>query len=129
MSVDLTPLVQALAALALAALSAMTPYLALLMRRYLHISLTATQAAAVEAAANAGAKAAYGYIATNGASFRDVAIRNAALASGVQHAVASVPDELSALGITPDHVRAMVEARFGGLLAADPTVSIASPTA
>lgn len=129
MSVDLTPLVQALAALALAALSAMTPYLAPLLRRYLHISLTATQAAAVETAANAGAKAAYGYIAANGASFRDSTIRNAALAAGVQHVVASVPDELSALGITPDHVRAMVEARFGGLLAADATVSIATPAA
>jgi hypothetical protein len=129
MSVDLTPLVQALAALALAALSAMTPYLVPLLRRYLHISLTATQTAAVEAAADAGAKAAYGYIATNGASFRDVTIRNAALASGVQHVVASAPDALTALGITPDHVRAMVEARFGGLLAADPTVSIATPTA
>jgi len=128
MSVDLTPLVQALAALALAALSAMTPYLAPLLYRYLHVRLTATQTAAVEAAADAGAKAAYGYIATNGASFRDVTIRNAALASGVQHVVASAPDALSALGITPDHVRAMVEARFGGLLAADPTVSIASPT-
>ena len=129
MSVDLTPLVQALAALALAALSAMTPYLALLLRRYLHVRLTATQAATVEAAANAGAKAAYGYIAANGASFRDVTIRNAALAAGVQHVVASVPDQLSALGITPDHVRAMVEARFGGLLATDPTVSIAAPAA
>lgn len=129
MSVDLTPLVQALAALALAALSATTPYLAPLLRRYLHISLTASQTAAVNAAAEAGAKAAYGYIATNGASFRDVTIRNAALASGVQHVVASVPDALSALGVTPDHVRTMVEARFGGLLAADPTVSIASPAA
>ena len=129
MSVDLTPLVQALAALALAALSATTPYLAPLLRRYLHISLTASQTAAVNAAAEAGAKAAYGYIATNGASFRDVTIRNAALASGVQHVVASVPDALSALGVTPDHVRTMVEARFGGLLAADPTVSIAPPAA
>ena len=127
MSVDLTPLVQALAALALAALSALTPYFAPMLRRYLHVSLNATQAAAVQAAADAGAEAAYGYIAANGASFRDVTIRNAALAAGVQHVAASVPDALSALGITPDHVRSMVEARFGGLLAADPTVSIATP--
>jgi len=129
MSVDLTPLVQALAALALAALFAMTPYLAPILRRYLHVSLSTTQAAAVQAAADAGAKAAYGYIAANGASFRDVTIRNTALASGVQHVVASVPDALNELGITPEHVRSMVEARFGGLLAADPTVSIAAPAA
>ena len=31
---------------------------------------------------------------------------------------------MTALGVTPEHVRNMVEARFGGLLAADPTVSI-----
>lgn len=130
MSIDLTPLVQALAALALAAISAATPYLAPLLGRYLHIRLTVTQAAAIQAAADAGAQAAYGYIAANAASYRDVTIRDAAIAKGVQHVVASTPEALVALGVTPDHIRDMVEARFGGLLAADPTVSIgASPKA
>ena len=129
MSIDLTPLVQALAALALAAASAAIPYLTPLLRRYLNIRLTASQAAAIQSAADAGAQAAYGYIATNAANYRDVAMRNAALAKGVQHVVASAPEALTALGITPDHVRQMVEARFGGLLAADPNVSIAPPPA
>jgi hypothetical protein len=129
MGLDLTPLVQALAALALAAMSALTPYLAPLLRRYLHIRLSATQAAAIQTAADAGAQAAYGYIAANAASYRNVTIRDAAIAKGVQHVVASTPEALAALGVTPEHVRNMVEARFGGLLAADPTVSIgASPT-
>ena len=49
MDIDLTPLVQALAALALAAMTAAaTPYLAPLLRRYLHIRLTATQAASIQ---------------------------------------------------------------------------------
>jgi len=124
MSIDLTPLVQALAALALAAISAATPCLAPLLRRYLRIRLTATQAAAVQSAADAGAQAAYGYIAANAASYCDVTIRDAAIARGVQHVVASTPEALVALGVTPDHIRNMVEARFGGLLAVDPTVSI-----
>ena len=124
MNVDLTPLVQALAALALAAVTAVTPYLSVLLQRYLHVRLTVSQAALVQSAADAGAKAAYGYIAQNGASYRDVNIRDAALARGVQHVVASTSEALTALGITPDHVRNMVEARFGGLLAADPQVSI-----
>ncbi len=124
MDIDLTALVQALAALALAAVTATTPFLAPLLSRFLPIRLTAAQAAAIQTAADAGAKAAYGYIAASGASYRDVAIRNAAIAKGVQHVVASTPDALTALGITPEHVRDMVEARFGGLLAADPTVSI-----
>ena len=124
MNVDLTPLVQALAALALAAVTAMTPYLSLLFRRYLHVRLTAAEADAVRSAADAGAKAAYGYIAQHAASYRDVAIRETAIAKGVQHVAASTPKALTDLGITPEHVRRMVEARFGGLLAADPTVSI-----
>jgi len=129
MGIDLTPLVQALAALALAAMTAATPYLVPLLRRYLHIQLTASQATAIQSA-NAGAQAAYGYLAANAASYRDVAIRNAAIAKGVQHVVASAPEALTALGVTPEHVRSMVEARFGGLLAADPTVSIGDrPTA
>jgi hypothetical protein len=57
MNVDLTPLVQALAALALAAVTAITPFLSLLLRRYLHVRLTAAEAAAVQSAADAGAKA------------------------------------------------------------------------
>jgi hypothetical protein len=127
MSIDLTILVQALSALALTALVSATPFLAPLLRRYLHIQLTATQAAAIQSAADAGAKAAYGYIATNAASYRNPTIRSAALAWGVQHVIASTPEALAALGITEDHVRRMVEARFGGLLAADPSVSIAEP--
>jgi hypothetical protein len=124
MGIDLSPLVQALAALALAAISAAAPYLAPLLRRYLKIRLTASQAAAIQTAADAGAQAAYGYIAANAGNYRDVTLRSAAIAKGVQHVVTSTPDALAALGITPEHVRGMVEARFGGLLAADPTVSI-----
>jgi hypothetical protein len=125
--IDLTPLVQALAALALAALSGATPYLAPMLRRYLHVQINATQATAIQSAADAGAQAAYGYIVANASNYRDVTIRNAALATGVQHVIASVPQAMTALNVTPDHVRQMVEARFGGLLATDPTVTIAPP--
>jgi hypothetical protein len=127
MMIDLTPLVQALAALALAALSAATPYLAPMLRRYLHVQLTATQAATIQSAADAGAKQAYGYLAANCASYLDIPIRNAALAKGVQHVLASAPEAMAALGVTPDHVKQMVDARFGGLLASDPNVSISGP--
>jgi hypothetical protein len=125
MMIDLAPLVQVLAMLALAALTAVTPYLAPAIRRYLHVQVTASQATAIQSAADAGAKAAYGYVAINAGNFRDFTIRDAAIAKGVQHVIASTPDALAALGITPDHVRQMVEARFGGLLAADPNVTVA----
>jgi len=127
MTIDLISLVQALAALALVELTILTPLLALLLRRFLHIQLAAMQAAAVQHAADAGAKVAYGFIASNAASYRDVTIRDAAIARGVQHVVASTPEALTALGITTERIRKMVEARFGGLLAADPAVSVSAP--
>ena len=80
MMIDLAPLVQVLAMLALAALTAVTPYLAPAIRRYLHIQVTASQAAAIQSAADAGAKAAYGYVAINAGNFRDFTIRDAAIA-------------------------------------------------
>ena len=127
MDIDLAPLVQARAALALAAVTAATPFLVPVLRRFLNIRLSTTQAAAIQTAADVGAQAAYGYIAASTSSYHDVPIRNAAIAKGVQHVVASTPQALTALGVTPEHVRDMVEARFGGLLAADPTVSISKP--
>ena len=125
MQIDLAPAVAALAPLAYAAVVAAIPYCLVLARRALGIKLTAQQAAAVQSAAEAGAKAAYGFLATNGAAFTDVPVRNAAIAVGANHVLASVPDALKAMGLTPEHVSAMVEARLGGLLAADPTVSLA----
>ena len=80
---------QALAALALAAVTGVTPYLMPLMRRYLHIRLTATQASAIQSAADAGAKAAYGYIVTNAASYRDTVVPRHCDRPGVQHVMAS----------------------------------------
>jgi hypothetical protein len=124
---DLTPLVQAAAALVLAALTAATPFIAPLVRQYLHVRLTEKQAAAIQNAAEMGAKAAYGYIAASGKSYLVPEVRNAALQRGFAHALESVPDTMAAIGVTPEHVRSMVEARFGGLLHEDPGVSISQP--
>ena len=125
MQIDLAPVAAALAPLAYAAVVTAIPYGLVLARRALGIKLTAQQAASVQSAAEAGAKAAYGFLATNGASYADVPVRNAAIAVGANHVLASVPGALKAMGLTPEHVSAMVEARLGGLLASDPTVSLA----
>ena len=124
MNVDLAPLVQAFAALLLAAITAATPFIVPLLRQYLSIKLTAEEANTVQKAADVGAKAAYGFIVAAGAKYTDVPIRNVAIATGVQHVLVSTPDAIKALGIDEDHVTAMVSARLGGLLATDPTVTI-----
>ncbi len=125
MQINLAPAVQALAPLALAALTAAVPYGLVLARRALGMKLTSQQQTSLIAAVDAGAQAAYGFLVANRASVLDLPMRNVAIAAGADHALASVAPALKALNITPEHVRAMVDARLGGLLAADPTVSVA----
>jgi len=129
MHVDLAPALQALAPLALAALTAAVPYGLVLARRALGLQLTSQQQTSVIAAVDAGAQAAYGFLVTNGASVLDVPMRNVAIATGANHVLASVAPALKALNITPEHVHAMVDARLGGLLVADPTVNAAGASA
>lgn len=124
MQIDLAPAVRALAPLALAALTAAVPYGLVLARRALGLKMTLQQQTSVIAAVDAGAQAAYGFLVANGASVLDLPMRNVAIAAGANHALASVAPALKALNITPEHVHAMVDARLGGLLVADPTVSV-----
>lgn len=127
--IDVSPALQALAGLLCAALAAAVPLLVSKAERALGLSLTAQQTAAVTGAADSGAQLAYGFLVANAAQYGDVPMRNAAIAAGVNHVLASVPNALGALGLTPEHVHAMVEARLGGLLARDPTVTAMRPKA
>ena len=129
MDIDLTPLVQALAALALAAMTAADAIPGAVAPPLPAHPIDRDPGRVSPSGCDAGAQAAYGYIVANSANYRDVTIRNAAIAKGVQHVIASTPEALTALGVTPQQVRNMVEARFGGLLAADPNVSIGNPPA
>ncbi len=128
MEIDLAPLVRALAPLALAAFTAAVPYALVLARRAIGLKLTSQQQASVIASVDSGAQAAYGFVATRGESICDASVQNVAIATGVNHVLANVAPALRALNITPERVHAMVSARFGGLLAADPTVSIMAAT-
>lgn len=124
--VDFAPAVKAFAMLALAAAIAGAPY-AYLVLRFFHLRLTQHQMAMLTLACDKGAELAYGLMVGQGASLAHVSIKNAALAHGVNHVLVSLPDTLKKLGITPDHVHRMVEARFAGLVAKQ--VWIAPPAA
>ena len=117
MTVDFGPVLQALAPLALAAMTAAVPYGVLLLQRLLKVRLTESQVAVITQACDKGAEAAYGFMAGQGATLAHTSIKNAAVAQGVNHVLASVPDALKKLGISPDQVERMVEARLGGLVA------------
>jgi hypothetical protein len=117
MTVDFGPVLQALAPLALASMTAAVPYGVLLLQRLLKVRLTESQVAVITQACDKGAEAAYGFMAGQGATLAHTSIKNAAVAQGVNHVLASVPDALKKLGISPDQVERMVEARLGGLVA------------
>lgn len=124
-TIDFGPAIAALAPLALAAVTAAVPYLIVLFQKHTSIKLTEQQVQVITDACDRGAELMYGRIVSAGATAAHVAIRSGALAAGVNHVLASVPDALKKLGITPDQVERMVEARFGGLLAKDKNVSVA----
>ena len=117
MIIDFGPALQALAPLALMVVTASIPYAVALAERFLKLNLNSKQVAVITQACDKGAEAAYGFMAGQGATLAHISIKNAAVAQGVNHVLASVPDALKKLGITPDQVERMVEARLGGLVA------------
>lgn len=128
MTVDLTPVVNALMALASIALTTAIPLVVPAVLKRLKVANSADLAARVEAAADAAAGLAYRYALAHEGGLANVAVQDAALAAGINHVAASVPGALAQLGITPDHVQQMVQARLGALLANDPTVTAGKPT-
>jgi len=124
MTINLTPLVQLFASLASAALLAAVPLVMPALQKYLHIKLTDAQATRITEAAARAAGQAYGFMVQAGANLNDVPIKNAAIGRAVNYVIASCPEYLKALGVTNEHVEAIVEAEFGKLLAADTGLTI-----
>lgn len=122
-AVDFSVAANALLALASAVVTAAIPILVPAILRRLRLANNADLVAKVQAVAAAGAGMAYEYAVTHQGSITNVPFKDAAVATGVQHVMSSVPDALKEMGITPDHVSAMVTARLGTLLASDPTAS------
>ncbi len=127
MIIDFGPALQALAPLALMVVTASIPYAVALAERFLKLNLNSKQVAVITQACDKGAEAAYGFMAGQGATLAHISIKNAAVAQGVNHVLASVPDALKKLSITPDQVERMVEARLGGLVAAHHSI-VPQPT-
>ena len=129
MTVDLTPLIQVLLTTALAVFTAAVPVIGAYLVKRLHIANDADLATRVEAAAVTGAGLAYKYAMQHEGGLANVQVQNAALKEGISHVEASTPEALAALGITPEHLAAMVDGRLGALLASDPSVTAGKPLA
>ncbi len=127
MTVDLSPLAVALLPLVQAAMLAAVPLLLVWLRQHLVLMQDATLSSSIADCVSRGAGLTYQMLASAGGSVGSVTLTNAAVAHGVQFVLLSIPDALKRLGVTPDHVNAMVTAELGKLLAVDPNVSIAPP--
>ena len=127
MTVDLSPLAAVLLPFVQAAVLAAVPLLLVWLRQHLTLMQDATLARAVAECVSRGAGLTYQMLAAAGGSVGSVTLTNAAVAHGVQYVMQSMPDALKRLGVTPDHVGAMVTAELGKLLAVDPNVSITPP--
>lgn len=124
-NVDLTPVVQALAGLVLAAMLAAARYVVPVLITHLKLQVTDSQRAAVLAACESGADLAYKFIVDNGATFAHVPIRNVAIAQGMSYVVSRMPDTLKTLGLTTAHVTEIVTAKLGARYVDDQGISIA----
>jgi hypothetical protein len=127
LSIDLTPVVNVLLPLALAAVSTAVPILVGAALKRLHVANAADIAATVATAADAAAGAAYRYALAHEGGLASVPVHDASIAEGVAYMDQHVPDAVKALGLTQDHVKSLVAARLGSLLAGDPTVSAGAP--
>ena len=128
MIVDISPLVNALIGTAAVVVTTSGPVVAALIARRLHLEGNAAAVTAIDQACNTGAGLAYAALVAESNKPASIDIKSAAIASGVQHVLATVPDALQRAGVTEDAVGRMIVGRLGTLLSRDPSVP-AGPSA
>ena len=110
--------------LAAAAVTAAIPFVVPAMRRAFGWQINAAQAAIIDGAVRRGAAVAAQVVQAGGDdNATSQALRNGAVASGVEYVVRRVPDALKALGLTPAHVEEMVSAELTRLIPATPALA------
>ena len=126
-SVDFKPLVNAVLGILAAVVSAAIPVVVAAIYKRLGIANNADQSAKVVSAAQGAAGAAYSFALQHEGGLSNVNVHNAALAAGLNYFNTAVGPELTKMGITPERAASIVAARFGALLASDPTISAGKP--
>jgi hypothetical protein len=130
MTLDLSPLIQALIGLLAAVLSGAATVLVPAVLKYLNVTDKAAQDQAnakaselIARAADAAAGEAYRIALKHGVDLSRVDMHDMPVSAAVAYVVSRVPDALKRLDITEDGVRQLVSARLGALLAGDASVS------
>jgi hypothetical protein len=125
-TMNVAPLRDFVLALAAAIVSSAVPVLvpALLVR--LRLSRNVALSGLITGAAQRAAGIAYHALVSAETNSDTVVFRNAAVAEGTRYVLATLPATVAALGLSPEHVAAMVTGELGRLLAVDPNTSIPS---
>ena len=127
-TIDLSPIINAVAVVVGLTLTACAPLIAALIVRKLSLDKNAAAVTAIDSACNTGAGLAYAALVDESHRPASVQIKSAALAQGVQHVLVAVPAALALAGVTEGTVARMIAGRLGQLLARDTGVT-AGPSA
>lgn len=128
MLIDISPILQAVIGTAATVVSLSGPVIAMAIIRKLHLEGNEAAIASVNRAAQTGAGLAYAALVAESNKPASVEIKSAALATGLNHMIQSVPAAMTRAGITEDTAARMIAGRLGSLLAQDATVH-AGPSA
>ena len=123
MSVDLTPLVQALLALVATIISGAIPILVRALLARFGRANDKEMADRLDRVLTNAAGLAYKALAEDAKGLASPAIQNKALADAVSYAVQRGTDELVHLNVPQSDLPQMIQARLGTLLASDPTIT------
>ena len=115
-----------IAPIAYSAFTAAAAVLVPFVLRRLGIANNADLANALEKALDAAAGEVYRTALSYEGGLSNIAVHDASVAAGITYVNNNVPHLLAELKISPDTVASMVQAKFGALLAADPTISAGS---
>lgn len=126
-TVDITQIVNYLLGIVLASVLAAIPIVVRAMLKRFGIANDADLADKLTTAADAAAGAAYKFALGHEGGLSRLDVHNAAVAVGVDYLTSNMSQTMQALGVTQANATAMVSARLGTLLAADPSVTAGMP--
>ncbi len=127
-TVDLSPLMQAVGTFLGVVLPLIAGYIAWLIKRKMNIQQDSADALKIDTAVKRGSGLALDFIQKVMPANPTVDVRNAAIAQGMNHVVASLPDAVARIGVTKDSLTRMVTSELAQLESAAPAASVPAPT-
>jgi hypothetical protein len=126
-TVDLGPVVQIVVSFLGVVMPLIAAYIAWLIKRKMNIQQDSADALKIDTAAKRAGGIAVDFIKKVMPVNPTVEVRNAAIAQGLNHIAASLPDTVARMGITPDTLSRMVNSELAQLETTAPATAQATP--